>query len=100
MVAILSDYENEIISRAQARREEQQARDEMSRVQVALDSVCATHQGRVVLKSILSVCEPDKPTFTTDPITTAYNEGTRAVGIFLKDFLGKEYLRAVEDEEI
>lgn len=96
----LSDFENEIIQRELERKKAQAEIDAQSRVKVALDSVMASHQGKAVLKLILSTCAPDEPTFTNDPIRTAFNEGRRSVGIRLKEFLGTEYFRAIEDEEI
>lgn len=99
-MAILSDFEEELVLRAQREQEEQQEADRDARIKVALQSVVATHNGRVVLKKIMSLCDPDNSCLRNSPTDTAFNLGVRQVGLSIKDLLGKEAFRAVEDEEI
>ena len=99
---MLSDIEREIQARADAvlEKEAQKKRDKETRFAVALESVMATHQGRAVLKKILSLCPIDHISYAQDPCATAYNEGIRTVGVQIKFLLGKDNYRLVEDEEI
>lgn len=96
----MSDYEDEIRQRALARQEAQNEIDLQARTKVAIDSVMTSHHGRVLLKLIFAACDPNEPVFCSDPLQMAFNEGRRSIGVRLKETLGTEYFRAIEDEEI
>ena len=96
-----SNFETEIKTREKLYEQDaKKEKDAESRFAVALESVIATHQGRAVLKRILSLCPIDHISYAQDPCATAYNEGIRTVGVQIKFLLGKDNYRLVEDEEI
>lgn len=97
---MLSSYEKEVKERQAEEDDLKKQEEENTRALVALGDVIHSHNGRVVLKQILSFCNPDRDCYTNDPIATAYNEGIRTVGLQIKSWLGKEKFRVIEDEVI
>ena len=64
------------------RREKESRIAERARAEVVAN-LMSTTQGREWLWDILSNCQIFSSTFTGDPLTTAFNEGKRAMGLSL-----------------
>ena len=46
-------------------------------------AVAETEEGRGLIRGILADCSVYASTFTNDPLTTAYREGKRSVGLWI-----------------
>lgn len=83
----------EIISRMRSQnmkepedKEERERRRELPRLKadIALRNVLGTADGRYALRWLLSeVCAAEQPSFNTNALTMAFNEGRRSVAIVL-----------------
>lgn len=93
----MRDFEQEILEKQVAQKEEKLRNENLRQLAYALD----TSQGQLVLEEILKLCPIDQEVFSTDPCMTAYLCGKRSVGLaiatLVKNINGKIIVHKKEE---